>query len=86
MIVRPDWRIEAAERLSRWLGLAQGPRNFDELRGIDAGLVDGFLVHGAARASRALGRAGSRLQTGQVSAYLLLFLVGALWILRVVTR
>ena len=38
VIVRPDWRIEAAERLSRWLGLTQGPRNFDELRGIDAGL------------------------------------------------
>jgi NADH-quinone oxidoreductase subunit L len=55
-------------------------------RGIDAGLIDGVLVNGAARASRALGRVGSRLQTGQVSAYLLLFLVGALWVLRVVTR
>jgi NADH-quinone oxidoreductase subunit L len=55
-------------------------------RGIDAGVIDGFFVNGAARASRALGRVGSRLQTGQVSAYLLLFLVGALWVLRVVTR
>ena len=55
-------------------------------RGIDTGLIDGFLVNGAARASRAIGRVGSRLQTGQVSAYLLLFLVGALWVLRVVTR
>ncbi|UKK83551.1 PAS-domain containing protein [Sphingopyxis sp. BSN-002] len=38
VIVRADWRIEASERLGRWLGLAQGPRNFDELRGLDAGL------------------------------------------------
>jgi signal transduction histidine kinase len=38
VIVRADWRIEASERLGRWLGLPQGPRNFDELRGLDAGL------------------------------------------------
>ncbi len=38
VIVRADWRVEASERLGRWLGLASGPRNFDELRGIDGGL------------------------------------------------
>ena len=38
VVVRADWRIEASERLGRWLGLAAGPRNFDELRGIEAGL------------------------------------------------
>jgi signal transduction histidine kinase len=38
VIVRGDWRIEASERLGRWLGISQGPRNFDELRGIDTGL------------------------------------------------
>ena len=38
VIVRADWRIEASEKLGRWLGLAQGPRNFDELRGLDSGL------------------------------------------------
>ncbi len=38
VVVRADWRIEASERLGRWLGLEQGPRNFDELRGLDAGL------------------------------------------------
>ncbi|MGN6690599.1 MAG: PAS-domain containing protein, partial [Sphingopyxis sp.] len=38
VVVRADWRIEASERLGRWLGLDGGPRNFDELRGIDAGL------------------------------------------------
>ncbi|HMO76013.1 MAG TPA: PAS-domain containing protein [Sphingopyxis sp.] len=38
VVVRGDWRIEASERLGRWLGLDRGPRNFDELRGLDAGL------------------------------------------------
>jgi signal transduction histidine kinase len=38
VIVRADWRIEASERLGRWLGLEQGPRSFDELRGLSAGL------------------------------------------------
>jgi NADH-quinone oxidoreductase subunit L len=55
-------------------------------RWVDGRLIDGLMVHGAARASRALGWVGSRLQTGQVSVYLVLFLVGALWILRTVTR
>ena len=51
---------------------------------VDKGLVDGAAVNGSARLSRALGWVGSRLQTGQVGVYIVLFLVGALWILRVV--
>lgn len=38
VVVRGDWRVESSERLGRWLGLERGPREFDELRGIDAGL------------------------------------------------
>ena len=38
VVVRGDWRIEASERLGRWLGLERGPRNFDELCGLGAGL------------------------------------------------
>ncbi|MCW0197093.1 PAS domain-containing sensor histidine kinase [Sphingopyxis sp.] len=38
VVVRADWRIEASERLGLWLGLDRGPRSFDELRGLDAGL------------------------------------------------
>lgn len=38
IVVRADWRIETSERLGRWLGLDEGPRNFDELRGLGAGL------------------------------------------------
>lgn len=38
VVVRGDWRVEASERLGRWLGLDRGPRSFDELRGLDGGL------------------------------------------------
>ncbi|MDZ3832459.1 MAG: PAS-domain containing protein [Sphingopyxis sp.] len=38
VIVRGDWRIEASDRLGRWLGIEKGVRSFDELRGIDCGL------------------------------------------------
>jgi NADH-quinone oxidoreductase subunit L len=50
----------------------------------DKGLIDGAGVNGTAWFSRnVLGRAGSLLQNGQVGFYVIAFLVGALWILRV---
>jgi NADH-quinone oxidoreductase subunit L len=55
-------------------------------RGVDQGLVDGAAVNGTAKVSQGLGWLGSRLQTGQVGVYVLLFLVGALWVLRAVIR
>ena len=55
-------------------------------KGVDQGIIDGAAVNGSARLSRGLGWLGSRLQTGQVGVYVVLFLVGALWILRVVIR
>ena len=55
-------------------------------KGVDQGLVDGAGVNGTAKLSRGLGWMGSRLQTGQVGVYVVLFLVGALWILRAVIR
>ena len=55
-------------------------------KGVDQGVIDGAAVNGSARLSRGLGWLGSRLQTGQVGVYLVLFLVGALWILRAVIR
>jgi NADH-quinone oxidoreductase subunit L len=55
-------------------------------RGVDQGLVDGAAVNGTARISRGLGWVGSRLQTGQVGVYIVLFLVGALWVLHTVAR
>jgi NADH-quinone oxidoreductase subunit L len=55
-------------------------------RGVDQGVVDGAAVNGMARLSQGLGWLGSRLQTGQVGVYVVLFLVGALWILGAVIR
>jgi NADH-quinone oxidoreductase subunit L len=55
-------------------------------KGVDQGLVDGAAVNGSARISRGLGWLGSRLQTGQVGVYVVLFLVGVLWILRAMVR
>jgi NADH-quinone oxidoreductase subunit L len=51
-------------------------------KGVDQGIVDGAAVNGSAGLSRGLGWIGSRLQSGQVGIYVVLFLVGALWILR----
>ncbi len=55
-------------------------------KGVDQGVVDGAAVNGTAKLSRGLGWLGSRLQTGQVGVYVVLFLVGALWILRAMIR
>jgi NADH-quinone oxidoreductase subunit L len=55
-------------------------------KGVDQGVVDGAAVNGTARLSRGLGWLGSRLQTGQVGVYVVLFLVGALWILHAMAR
>ncbi len=55
-------------------------------RGVDQGVVDTGAVNGTARLSQGLGWLGSRLQTGQVGLYVVLFLVGALWVLRAVIR
>jgi NADH-quinone oxidoreductase subunit L len=55
-------------------------------RGIDQGVVDGAAVNGSAWASRLAGGGLRLLQSGQVGIYVVLFLVGALWILRAVIR
>jgi NADH-quinone oxidoreductase subunit L len=55
-------------------------------KGVDQGVIDGAAVNGTARVSRGLGWVGSRLQTGQVGVYVVLFLVGALWVLRAMIR
>ena len=43
---------------------------------VDEGIVDGLLVNGTAKAARAAGWLGSRLQTGEVGAYVVLFVLG----------
>jgi NADH-quinone oxidoreductase subunit L len=51
---------------------------------VDQKLIDGAGVHGAAGLSRALGWLGSRLQSGQVGVYVVMFLVGVLYVLGMV--
>jgi NADH-quinone oxidoreductase subunit L len=53
---------------------------------VDARLVDGLLVNGTAAVSRALGWMGSRLQTGEVGAYVVLFVLGVLAVLGAAVR
>jgi NADH-quinone oxidoreductase subunit L len=48
---------------------------------IDVRLVDGVMVNGSAAAARVFGWVGSRLQTGQVGSYALLFVGGVLLVL-----
>jgi NADH-quinone oxidoreductase subunit L len=55
-------------------------------RGVDQRVVDGAGVNGVAFVSRLAGGGLRLLQTGQVGVYVVLFLVGALWILRAVIR
>jgi NADH-quinone oxidoreductase subunit L len=55
-------------------------------RGVDQRVVDGAAVNGAAVVARLLGGGLRLLQTGQVGVYVVLFLVGAIWILRAVIR
>src|SRR3989442_13982928 len=49
---------------------------------VDARIVDGLLVNGSAAASRAAGWLGSRLQTGEVGVYVVLFVIGVLAVVR----
>ncbi len=55
-------------------------------RFVDQGLIDGLAVNGTAGAARGLGWIGSRLQSGQLGFYLVVFLVGAVWLLHAVSR
>ncbi len=52
-------------------------------RTVDAILIDGVAVNGVARLTRVFGWIGSRLQTGQVGTYVVLFVLGTLILLRV---
>jgi NADH-quinone oxidoreductase subunit L len=55
-------------------------------KGIDEGVVDGALVNGSAKTTRFVGWIGTRFQTGNVGVYVILFVVGALAVLRAVIR
>ncbi len=52
---------------------------------IDKGVVDGAGVNGIATVTRLVGWIGSRIQNGRVGTYVLFFVVGVWFVLRVVT-
>jgi NADH-quinone oxidoreductase subunit L len=47
---------------------------------VDQGVVDGAAVNGSARLSRLVGLVGSKLQTGEIGFYVVLFVVGVVWL------
>ena len=53
---------------------------------MDAGLIDTAGVNGSAAVARGLGWIGSRLQTGQVGTYVVVFVIGALAVLGALMR
>jgi NADH-quinone oxidoreductase subunit L len=55
-------------------------------RFVDQGIIDGLAVNGSAGLARGLGWVGSRLQSGQLGFYVIVFLVGAVWLLHAVSR
>ncbi len=55
-------------------------------RFVDQGVIDGAGVNGSAGLARGLGWLGSRLQSGQLGFYVLVFLVGAVWLVHSVIR
>jgi NADH-quinone oxidoreductase subunit L len=50
-------------------------------KGIDTGIIDGLLVNGSALMVRAVGWAGSQLQSGRVGTYAWVLLIGVLSVL-----
>ena len=55
-------------------------------RVLDAGAIDGAMVNGSAFVARSVGWLGTRLQTGQVGTYIVIFVLGALALLGALTR
>jgi NADH-quinone oxidoreductase subunit L len=55
-------------------------------KGVDQGLVDGAAVNGSAAFARGLGWLGSRLQSGALGVYVVIFLIGAVWLLRALVQ
>jgi len=55
-------------------------------KGIDQGVIDGAGVNGSGAISRALGWVGSKLQTGEVGFYVVLFVLGVALVLRAAIR
>jgi NADH-quinone oxidoreductase subunit L len=55
-------------------------------RFFDQGVIDGVAVNGPAGLARGIGWLGSRLQSGQLGVYVVVFLLGAVWLINAVIR
>ncbi len=55
-------------------------------KGVDVGVIDGAGVNGSAFLARTLGWIGTRVQTGRLGTYAVLFIVGVLAVLSALTR
>ena len=55
-------------------------------RVLDDRVIDGAVVNGSAKLTQLFGWLGTRFQTGNVATYVLLFVVGALWLLSATLR
>jgi NADH-quinone oxidoreductase subunit L len=53
---------------------------------VDQGLVDGAGVTGTARIAQTLGWVGSRLQTGELGFYVIVFVAGVVFVLSAAVR
>ena len=53
---------------------------------VDQGLIDGIGVNGSAGLARGLGWLGGRLQSGQLGFYVIVFAIGAVWLIHAVVR
>jgi len=51
-------------------------------RNVDDRAIDGLVVNGSANISRFVGWMGTKLQSGQVSTYIVIFVIGAIFLLR----
>ncbi len=70
LIVRP---LVATSRFFLW-------------RFFDQGVIDGAAVNGSAGLARGIGWLGSRLQSGQLGLYVIVFVIGAVWLINAVNR
>src|SRR5262249_21239538 len=70
LIVRP---LVATSRFFLWRFFVQG-------------VIDGAAVNGSAGLARGIGWLGSRLQSGQLGLYVIVFVIGAVWLINAVNR
>lgn len=83
-LARGGWQVDAAYDAVFGRGTVAAATGLE--RRLDAGLIDGVLLHGSAAAALAAGRTARKFQTGALPDYLLAMLTGALVLLWLIAR